>query len=470
MSLPSPDLPTIPATVAPTPRLGYLAQAPEILGGAIPQPRKPAVPKLAVTEPALPRPAASAVAAVAPAVTPSQPRSPEKATVTALARPSPYSSALALGLSEPAPTFGPEELPEAILDRITAPSKIAPVPLLAEATPPSALAPTAGLEAIALERPSYAAEVEAAALAEAAPLSPSEAVGISKPSTTEGGYTVLSLDEASLPGYPEALGLEKPSAATGAAPGAGIALDEAAPPGSPEAIAYRRTVGSASMADLVEPAVPTPEESLEAGRPAAVEPSQAIAELAEPGAASPTASATPSGPESAVALSAEKPALAVSPSAELAAPGVPSPSESIGGENPATPKPGEAIVELQPAELRPPQAAATATPAQPPAVATIKGPTPSGAAMPPVSVPMIKGLSKGSFYVQIGVYGTNDSLQSAIVGFKSTYPLAVESLTTKAGSAAYRLFVGPLSRDESGVVLIRMRSLGFRDAYIRQGS
>jgi hypothetical protein len=68
------------------------------------------------------------------------------------------------------------------------------------------------------------------------------------------------------------------------------------------------------------------------------------------------------------------------------------------------------------------------------------------------------------------VYGTNDSLQSAIAGFKSNYPLAVERLTTKTGAAAYRLFVGPLGRDESGVVLIKIRSLGFKDAYVRQGS
>jgi hypothetical protein len=83
---------------------------------------------------------------------------------------------------------------------------------------------------------------------------------------------------------------------------------------------------------------------------------------------------------------------------------------------------------------------------------------------------MLKGLTKGSFYVQIGVYGTNGALQSAIGGFRSTYPLAVESLTTKTGNAAYRLFVGPLTRDESGVVLIKIRSLGYRDAYVRQGS
>lgn len=458
MTLPSPDLPTIPATVPPKPYLGYLAQAPEILGGAIPQPRKPAVPRLAVTEPAIP----GTAAAVAPAATTIVPKPPEKATVTALARPSPYPPALALRLPEP-PAFGPEELPEAILDRITSPSKLAPVPVLAEANPPSAIASNAGLEVIALERPSYAAEVEAAALAEATPLLPSEAVGVAKPSKT-GGYVTLSLDEAALPGYPEIIADIAP-AKNRAAPEASVALDEAAPPGEPEAIAYRRTVvPNSGLAELQNPDVPTPQESFEAGRPNAVAPSQAIAELAEPSLVSPTA-----GPESAVALSAEKPALAASPSAELATPAVPSPSESIGGENPATPKPGEAIVELQPAELRPPKAAAT--PSQPPAVAMITGPTPSAAAaMPPASVPMIKGLSKGSFYVQIGVFSTNDSLQSAIADFKSTYPLAVESLTTKAGNAAYRLFVGPLSRDEGGIVLIRMRSLGFKDAYIRQGT
>jgi hypothetical protein len=107
----------------------------------------------------------------------------------------------------------------------------------------------------------------------------------------------------------------------------------------------------------------------------------------------------------------------------------------------------------------------------PAAVATITSRPPAGAAQAPASIPMLKGLAKGSFYVQIGVYGTNDALQTAIAGFKSSsYPLAVEKLTTKAGAAAYRLFVGPLSRDESGVVLIRIRSLGFKDAYVRQGS
>jgi len=106
----------------------------------------------------------------------------------------------------------------------------------------------------------------------------------------------------------------------------------------------------------------------------------------------------------------------------------------------------------------------------PAAVATVKGSSPAGAAQPPASIPLLKGLAKGSFYVQIGVYGTNDSLQSAIGGFKATYPLAVESLTTKAGKSAYRLFVGPLTRDESGAVLFRIRSLGYKDAYVRQGS
>ena len=461
--------------------------------------------------------------------------------------------------------------------------------MLAEAAPPAALASKAGLEAIALDRPSYAEAVKAAALEEAVPVAPSEAnsaerpgktggegvtaelaeplppgspeaIGEESPSKVERAGTAVSLDEAALPGYPEALvgaapskaggssaavaldeaappgtpesiGEESPSRVEGA--GTALSLDEAVPPGTPEAIAYRRSVGPGAVqaalqdpevptaseslaalkpqsseegavaeldepsavqstqgaaapvaiadaqpspgqeppAELGEPEVPAPQESLSAEKPEAVEPGQAIAELAEPNAAASPAAAAP---ETATAVSAEKPALASSPTAELAAPAVPSPAESLSGEKPAMPKPGEAIVALEPAEPRPPQTAnvapaAESKPAQPAAVATVRGPSPSGAAEPPASIPILKGLAKGSFYVQIGVYGTNDSLKSAIAGFKSTYPLAVERLPTKAG-AAYRLFVGPLSRDESGVVLIRIRSLGFRDAYVRQGS
>jgi len=494
MNLPSPDLPSIPAPSSPNPHGGYLAQAPEILGGVLPQPRKPAAPRLAISDPPLPAAAQAPVQA--------QGKKIETASVNALAHPTAsVSPPSALALAEP--KIAPDQLPEAILSRIIAPSKLAPVPVLADAAVPEAASSKAGLEAIALERPSYAAAVAAAALAEATPFSPSEAYSAYHPGKAGGEGAIAELPEAELPGSPEAIADRKAAGEGGALselqvpdvprPSEGLAaprplgsqgnsvaaLDE---PGTvepsqsgagPIAIgADRPSPGSSAVTALGDPEVPAPSESLVAGRPNAVEPGQAIAELAEPSAA---AQAAP-GPASVDAVAAGRPALAVSPSAELESPVVPSP-ESIAAEGPAAPPPGELSVTLEPAEPRPPAAANGTVPApetpkgaQPAAVATVKGPTPSGSAQPPASIPIIKGLSKGSFYVQIGVYGTNDSLQSAIAGFKSNYPLAVERLTTKTGAAAYRLFVGPLGRDESGVVLIKIRSLGFKDAYVRQGS
>lgn len=567
MSLPTPDLPTIPVASAPTLRGGYLAQAPEIIGGTKPQPRKPAPPRVAIVEPSV------------PSIAKAQAKAAEKASISALARPStPSRTAAALALAEPA--LGPEELPEAILSRITAPAKLSPVPVLAEAEgPKSAVATAAGLEAIALERPSYAAAVEAA-LADASPASPSEAYSAVSPARAGGAGAVAELAEAELPGAPEALGGLSPAKAGGVSGIAGLAeasppdspdalglakpartagsssmasLEDALPPGSPEAIGDRQAAGEGGLlaelqvpdvpipseslagerpagtsgmalaelaepraiepavtghgptaiagtrpgpaqppyAELGDPEVPNPE-SLAVGRPSAVEPGRALAELAEPSPAAGVASLPPAEvpvtahalPESATAVASEKPAAVASPEAELLSPAVPSPTESIAAERPVPPVAGETTVALEPAAPRPPKAAVAVAPpvaapivpqaetkALPPAVvATVTSPTPSGAAQPPSSIPMLTGLAKGSFYVQIGVYGTNDALQSAIGGFRPTYPLAVERLTTKAGGAAFRLFVGPLSRDESGLVLIKIRSLGYKDAYLRQGS
>ena len=544
MSLPTPDPLSIPKTSGPKPRGGYLAVAPDIYGGSIPKPRKPATPRVAISDPALPGSAQAKVTVI------------EKATVDALNRPGAVSPSSAISLGEP--KIAPDVIPEAILNRIIAPSKVVPMPVLAEIETPKEAVSMVGLEAIALERPSYTDQIEAAVLAEASTVSPSEVNAVLRPGQVGGEKTSAELAEAELPGSPEALG-DSPDAPThrvatasldeAVPPGgpeslggtkpvkaegysATASLDEAVLPGTPDALADRtkagegsplselpvpdiprpsdslsadrpadRTLGLAADASLAEPSapavtpsgptaiadsrpgpgqpptaelgepeVPAPGESLVAGKPNAVEPGQTIAELAEPVTTIPGAFET--------ATSVEKPALAVSPTAELASPDVPNPLENIAVEKPVLPPAGEQMVTLEPAAPRPPQTGATGAvvpgvepkPTPPAAVATVKGSSPAGAVQPPASIPILKGLAKGSFYVQIGVYGTNDSLRSAIGGFKATYPLAVESLTTKKGSPAYRLFVGPLTRDESGTVLFKIRALGYKDAYVRQGS
>jgi hypothetical protein len=503
MSMPTPDLPSIPPAVAtsPTAHGGDISLAPEIVGGTELHPRKALQPRIVFTEPTLPQ------AAVAQAKAPAQPKPSDKASVDALSRPAAASLPGAkTALAEPSvgQLFGPDQLPDAVMSRVVAPVNVSPSPRLAEAPAPSGSESANSLvEAIGLDKPSYAAEVEAS-LADANPPSPTEASSLARPARSASQGGVAELAEAELPGSPEALAMRE-AAVPGLAqaelqspelPTPSESLAKAQPKrvqvgeslaalDEPEsATPYDTGTAATAIADalpgpaqpaqpsLGEPEVLQPSDTLVAGRPTAVAPGQALAELAEPTSVPPLA-AVATGPEAAVA---ERPALApLAPSAELAAPTVPSPTESIADVKPSPPAPGETKVTLEPAAPRPPQAAAAApavpsAPTAPAAVAVVKGPTPAGAIQAPGSIPMLKGLAKGSFYVQIGVYGTNDSLQSAIAGIKKTYPLAVESLVTKSGSKAFRLYVGPLSRDESGVVLIRLRSLGFKDAYVRQGS
>jgi hypothetical protein len=505
MSLPAPDLPSVPPSAEPIAHGGYLAQAPEVIGGETkPSPRKPSPPRLVFIDPPLPSPTEAASTPAA--------KASEVATIDALKRPAARRTPYGVILAEPKPEFGPDELPDAVLSRVTAPTKVVPNPVLAEAEAPKSLGDLRTKpEAIVFDKPSYSEEVEAA-LAEASIAAPAEAYSVTRPDKAGGEEVVADLAEASLPGSPDAISDRRIAEEGGALselqvpdlprPIEGIAAErpqgrqaeavagDLAEPGvstpqstgmGPAVIAdLRKGPQGPAAAALSDPNVPTPSESLTAGKAKSVEPGQAVAELAEP---------DPSG-KGISAIGGAKPAMAaVQATGDLASPVVPSPSESIAAEHPAAvAKKGEKIVTLEPALPRPPAAAAAAAPtpaptpspapaaapakpSQPAAVATVTSPTPNGAVQAPASVPILKGLAKGSYYVQIGVYGTNDALKTAVAGFKSThYPLAVEKLTTKKGSAAFRLFVGPLSRDESGLVLIRIRSLGYKDAYIRQGT
>jgi len=543
--LPTPDgLGSLPAQKEPALRGGGLALAPEILGGT-----QRATPRVAGTRTNLSDPNVPAKEGPAPSLaqepaTPETPAAPEvlggalppapglsatsarladpnlpkdeKGSIASLGRPSAPAASTEAAVSEPA--LAPEELPEAILSRVTSPSSNPPQPLLAEAQPPASVPSTGeGPEALALERPSYSAQVLNPELAEAS--EPEGAAGGEKPLALAdnlkgpSGSALPELGEPAIPSPSESLSVESPSKAES---GLGLALGEPSIPGPSESLAGERPAKAESGLGLAlgEPTAPSPKESLSAEHPNSIEPSQALAELAEPAQGKPAEPALAAKPEEskpveegpAIAYGGEQPAKAASTSSELANPLPPSPNAALGGERPSPLTGGEPLVVLEPAAPRPPQpmekpalAATTSNPKTalaepkpglkaeakpvvkaetkpetkpeaPVAVASIKGSSPIGAAVPPASVPLLKGLTKGSFYVQIGVYGSNDSLQSAIGGFKATYPLAVESLTTKAGSPAFRLFVGPLSRDEGGVVLLRIRALGFKDAYLRKGT
>jgi len=83
-------------------------------------------------------------------------------------------------------------------------------------------------------------------------------------------------------------------------------------------------------------------------------------------------------------------------------------------------------------------------------------------------IAIVEALEKDAFYIQLAVYATEEALETALTGIKVEYPLTAEVLAREA-ELLIRLYVGPLGRDEGGVVLAKMRSLGYKDAFVRKG-
>lgn len=87
---------------------------------------------------------------------------------------------------------------------------------------------------------------------------------------------------------------------------------------------------------------------------------------------------------------------------------------------------------------------------------------------PPDDIPLVDTLSSGSYYLQISAYRSRSSVAQLVDSLDERYPMAVTS-SGEDDNRLYRVFVGPLSRDERGAVLFEMRGLGYRDAFVRRG-
>jgi hypothetical protein len=258
------------------------------------------------------------------------------------------------------------------------------------------------------------------------------------------------------------------------------------------------------LARLVEPAQTIPATSLaegeiifpETGAPAAVAletPSFAAAEtrvaLAQP-EAEPLDQPDPHD-------SAAPPALSAEPEVELAEAGIVSedprvaereapvpvqaaPDGAIEAPDPEEALPGEVIVVMEPTDLRPPVVDAPLVVEAPPAVEAperkaldpvVRTPEPAKT-VPVASVQrpaMVSGaLEKGRHYIQVGAYRTEAAAAETVSVLRMDYVIVLE---TPAGSSSkiWKIFVGPLGRDESGIALLRVRSLGFKDAFLKVG-
>lgn len=156
------------------------------------------------------------------------------------------------------------------------------------------------------------------------------------------------------------------------------------------------------------------------------------------------------------------------------APYVEGPAEKL-APTVALESPREYIVTIEPTGPKPPEAPAEkpVAPAAPPAVKV--APVAPAPAAPAVAAPSVTGpvvtqpLAKGLYYIQIGAFGSESVAKDAAAGIGKKYAVLIQKTSDK-GKDTWRVFVGPLSRDESGVALVRVRAMGYKDAFLKSGS
>lgn len=81
------------------------------------------------------------------------------------------------------------------------------------------------------------------------------------------------------------------------------------------------------------------------------------------------------------------------------------------------------------------------------------------------TVPTLKELERGKYYVQIGVFKDDGNIKSIFDKYQSEYPITLVPLSS---GSAKQILIGPLGVDEYGTVLNRFKSYGFKDAFLRK--
>ncbi|QSH93048.1 SPOR domain-containing protein [Treponema medium] len=76
-------------------------------------------------------------------------------------------------------------------------------------------------------------------------------------------------------------------------------------------------------------------------------------------------------------------------------------------------------------------------------------------------------LTKGSFYVQVGRFKDILNVESFVQMYGKEYPVAIEKSST-AKDVFYKVYIGPLKKDERGAALETFQKLGFKDAFLKK--
>ena len=80
--------------------------------------------------------------------------------------------------------------------------------------------------------------------------------------------------------------------------------------------------------------------------------------------------------------------------------------------------------------------------------------------------PLIDTLEQGKYYVQLAAFSRVELIESAVNHIHESYPLAIQN-AGNVDKPVYRILLGPMNLGESGAMLQRVKSIGYKDAFVR---
>ncbi len=122
-------------------------------------------------------------------------------------------------------------------------------------------------------------------------------------------------------------------------------------------------------------------------------------------------------------------------------------------EKPVEKKPPE----VKPAEKVPPIAAAKSVekPAETPALKE--------------ELPIVTKLDRGTYYIQVGAYSSQQGAGGLAKTLSDTYPVSVLASVVQ-DKTIYKVLVGPLNQDEGGTLLYWFKAKGYKDVFLRKAN
>jgi len=87
---------------------------------------------------------------------------------------------------------------------------------------------------------------------------------------------------------------------------------------------------------------------------------------------------------------------------------------------------------------------------------------------PQFKAPLVSGLERGKWYVQIGAYSRSEYVENAVNRVGTTSPVVIHSVGTET-NPMFRVMLGPFSQAESKTMMQRFKDKGY-DAFLRNGN